>query len=389
MDVYTAPMDLIKKNKLFLLFSIIAVVGSACNSAKSNSDAKIDTLDWKETPNTYAHNFAIQKAGEDHTRILVFADRTRQDTLSKLYTGKLELTNSSYIAIDSVTQIASLATTYVGFLDAINSANYLRFVDEYDYVYSKRVKKLIETNKIQECGGGDQLNYEAFLTSKPLVFAYQIEGGSANIINRLQELNIPVLNCTDFKESSPLGRAEWLKVFGLITKKSDAAENLFKEIEEHYTQTQYFCSTLKTKPTVFSGSLFSGVWNVSGGKSFLAQMIKDAGGTYEFANDTSELNIVLSFEKVFLTCKSTDVWLNPSYYQTTKEILQEDERYGLFSAFKNHRVYNNTKLQNGVSGNAYWEMGVVRPDIVLKDIAQCLHPAIFQGNTTIFYQAVE
>ena len=80
----------------------------------------------------------------------------------------------------------------------------------------------------------------------------------------------------------------------------------------------------------------------------------------------SATNIVLSFEKVFLTCKSTDVWLNPSYYQTTKEILQEDERYGLFSAFKNHRVYNNTKLQNGVSGNAYWEMGVVRPDIVLR-----------------------
>lgn len=368
---------------------MVAVLGHACNQFAPSNDAKIDHMDWKEIPNKYAHNFAIQIAGENETRILIFKDKTRKDTVSKLYSGAVQVDNSQYIFIDSIKSIASLASTYVGFLDAIQAANYLSFVDEFDFIYSKRVRKLIDANQIKECGGGDQLNYELFLGSKPLVLAYQVEGGSATIINRLKELSIPVLNCTDFKESSPLGRAEWMKVFGEITKQQKEANNLFNEVEEHYIQTQYFCNRLKNKPTVFSGSLFGGVWNVSGGKSFLAQMIKDAGGMYEFAHDTNDLNIILPFEKVFIRCRNTEVWLNPSHYHSKKEILEEDERYGLFSAFRNNRVYNNNKMINEQGGNAFWEMGVARPDIVLKDIAQCIHPIIFQGNTTIFYKPVE
>lgn len=382
-------MVMIRKNKLYLIFfACLLGLGSACQNGNSTTDAKIDGLAWKEDSTQYAKNFALQYAGKKHKRLLVFATPDRSDTVSRFYSGTIPC-NGQYISIDSINGFASLSTTYVGFIDALNASSQIHFVDETDYIYSKRVRKSIDSKKILECGSGEQLNVELLLGSKPLVLAYQIEGGDASILNRLKKLNIAHLNCTDFKEASPLGRAEWLKVFGFLTRKEKEAKVLFNEVLDHYSETKYFCAQIKHKPTVFSGSVFGGVWNVSGGKSFLAQLIQDAGGDYTFANDTGQLNVVLPFEKVYQRSKDAEVWLHPSYYHSLKEITDEDERYALLGAFKNKRVYNNNKMENGLGGNAYWEMGVLRPDLILNDIAQCLHPDLYRGNTTIFYKTVE
>lgn len=372
---------------LIFLASLLGLV-SACQSGNTNTDALIDGLAWEEDRAQFANNFAIQHAGNRHQRLLIFSSSDRSDTVSRFYKGNIKC-NGHYVCIDSIHGFASLSSTYVGFLDALNASNQIQFVDQTDYIYSKRVRKSIEDKTIQECGSGEQLNFELLLGVKPLVLAYQIEGGDATILNRLKKLNIPHLNCTDFKEASPLGRAEWLKVFGLLSGKKKEADVLFNEVLEHYNETKYFCAQIKEKPTVFSGSVFGGVWNVSGGKSFLAHLIQDAGGDYIFAQDTERLNVVLPFEKVYQRSKNAEVWLHPSYYHTLKEITTEDERYALFEAYQNKRVYNNNKMENGLGGNAYWEMGVLRPDLILNDIAQCLHPALYQGNTTIFYKPVD
>jgi len=382
-------MAMKRRNNLTILFlaSLLGLI-SACQSGNTNTNAKIDGLAWEEDSTLFAKNYAIQYAGKKHQRLLVFSSADRSDTVSRFYTGSIRC-KGEYICIDSIQGFASLSSTYVGFLDALNASNQIQFVDETDYIYSKRVRKSIDDKSIQECGSGEQLNFELLLGAKPLVLAYRIEGGDAAILNRLKKLNIPHLNCTDFKEASPLGRAEWLKVFGLLSGKEKEAKVLFNEVLEHYNETKYFCAQIIEKPTVFSGSVFGGVWNVSGGKSFLAQLIQDAGGNYIFAQDTERLNVVLPFEKVYQRSKSAEVWLHPSYYHTLKEITTEDERYALFEAYQNKRVYNNNKMENGLGGNAYWEMGVLRPDLILNDIAQCIHPALFQGNTTIFYQTVD
>jgi len=382
-------MVLKRNNNQYLLLLALLLVGlTSCHDSNSSTDIEIDGLGWEEDSTLFAQNFAIQKVGKKHTRLLIFAKPDRKDTVSKVYSGPISC-NGVYIHIDSFLSFASLSSVYVGFIDALNASEHIQFVDETDYIYSKRVRKSIKDKRIRECGSGEQLNFELLMGSKPLVLTYQIEGGGTNILDRLQELKISHLNCTDFKEASPLGRAEWLKVFGFLTKKENEAKVLFDEVLSHYKETQYFCNQIKERPTVFSGSVFSGVWNVSGGKSFLAQLIKDAGGNYIFAQDTEQLNIVLSFESVYQRSKEAQVWLHPSYYHTFKEIIAEDERYGLFDAFKNKRVYNNNKMENGLGGNAYWEMGVLRPDLILNDIAQCLHPELYKGSTSIFYKAVE
>lgn len=345
-------------------------------------------MDWQEDSNSYASNFAIQRYTE-HTRILVFKDKNRKDTLGKLYKGHFQNIPLDYVLLNGQ-KLACLSSVYAGFVDAINAAQQIGYVDETDFIYSKRLRSLIDSGKIKECGTESDLNFEVLAQQKPLVFTYEIDGQGNSVIERMKKLKIPFLICNDFRENHPLGRAEWLKVFGVICNQQHVAGQLFDEIVSHYESTLYFCQeNIKTKPTVFSGAMFGGNWNVSGGNTFIAQFIKHAGGTYIFEDDNIDGNKLMTFENFYIRCKDADVWINPNHYHTLQEIKSEDNRYALFKAFKNKRVYNNNRLINQYGGNAYWEMGVVRPDIVLKDLLICMHPYFFENENPIFYKHLD
>lgn len=372
----------------FIIFSIF-LLWISCNSTKTNSNFQnLDNLSWAEDSNSYACNFAIQHHAA-HTRILVFKDKTRKDTLGKLYQGSFLNIPLDYVLLNGQ-KLACLSSVYAGFVDALNASQQIEFVDETDFIYSKRLRNLIDSGKIKECGTESDLNFELLTQQKPLVFTYEIDGQSNAVVERMKKLKIPFLICNDFRETHPLGRAEWLKVFGFICNREQESTQLFDEIVLHYESTVYFCQeNIKNKPTVFSGAMFGGNWNVSGGNTFIAQFINHAGGIYVFENDSIEGNKLMTFENFYIRCKDADVWLNPNHYHTLQEIKSEDNRYDLFKAYKNKRVYNNNRLINQFGGNAYWEMGVVRPDIVLKDLLICLHPYFFENEKPIFYQHLD
>jgi iron complex transport system substrate-binding protein len=387
MDANIALMVFIKNKTSFVSLFVCLFIWSCSDEP---SDIAINSISWSEDSCSYAQNFAIQYSKEGESRLLIFASTKRKDTVSYFYKGKRKLTeNSSYVKIDTGLVFASMASNYVGFLDALGMTDMLGWVDETDYINSKRVRKKINEGTIKECGSGDLLNYELLIANKPLIIAYEISGEENPIFEKCKKLGINTINCTDFKEKHPLGRAEWLKVFAWLTNQENEGVLLFTEIEEHYNATKYFCSGLRNKPQVFSGSLFNGTWNISGGNSFLGTLIEDAGGQYMYAKDTTKLNFVFSFEDVYTRCKNADVWLNPNAYSLLDNLKSEDTRYALFNAFQKGRVYNNNKIVNHQGGNGVWEMGVVRPDIVLKDLAICFYPELMSKETTIFYQALE
>jgi len=367
---------------LILLCSV--VLYCSCNTNYNARFENLDALTWQEDSNRYAANFAIQHQAA-HTRILVFKDPSRKDTIGKLYSGSFTHIPLDYVLLNGQ-KLACLSSVYAGFVDAISAGKQIGYVDETDFIYSKRLRNLIDSGDIVECGTENDLNFEILTQKKPLVFTYEVDGASNTVIDRLKKLQIPYLVCNDFREQHPLGRAEWLKVFGVICNQQQAATQLFDEIVEHYESTVYFCEeNIKNKPTVFSGAMFGGNWNVSGGKTFIAQFINHAGGIYVFDKDNIEGNKLMTFENFYIRCKDADIWLNPNHYHSLQEIKTEDNRYALFKAFKTKRVYNNNKQMNDFGGNAYWEMGVVRPDIVLKDLLICMHPYFFENEKPVFY----
>ncbi len=372
--------------KHFFFYLISVVLFNACQN-KDNS-VYLDNLSWKEDSAAYAQNFAIQFYNND-TRILIFKSENRLDTLSKIYIGNKNIEKTNYIS-GKTNGFACLSAVYAGYLDALNQSAKIKFIDNGKYLYSKRLKQLFDEKKMQSCATNGQLNLELLAENKVMILAYETDGSTNSDIIHFKRLKLPYMICTDFKEKHPLGRAEWLKVFGILCGELDNAETLFNEIAVHYQATKLYCEqNITEKPTVMLGALFGGNWNVSGGKSFIAALIGDAAANYSYYSYPSQDNRILPFEKVFEDCKNAQIWLNPNAYSSLKDLAEADIRYTLFKPFSTKQVFNNTKMINADGANAFWESGVVRPDILLRDFAICFHPNYFIGEQTVFFKPLD
>jgi iron complex transport system substrate-binding protein len=193
----------------------------------------------------------------------------------------------------------------------------------------------------------------------------------------------------DYTETSPLGRAEWVKFTAMFFNREGDANTLFDEIAANYDELTELTATVETRPTVLVNGMFSDIWYISGGNSFTARMIEDAGGDFLWSDDESIASLALSFEAVFDRAQSADFWLNANFWFSLDEGLAEDERYSEFAAFQNQRVYNNNLRVNETGGNDYGESGVLRPDQVLTDLISIFHPDLLPDHELFYYRHLE
>jgi len=111
-------------------------------------------------------------------------------------------------------------------------------------------------------------------------------------------------------------------------------------------------------------------------------MLADAGASYYWSKDSSTGSLALSFEKVVELQRNADIWLEIPF-KSYEEVLAVDHRYGLFKAYRDSMVFNNFGRSNGMA-NDYWERGLCRPDLILKDLVSILHPELFE-HKLLFY----
>ena len=120
---------------------------------------------------------------------------------------------------------------------------------------------------------------------------------------------------------------------------------------------------------------YGGVWHAPGGKSFTANLIRDAGGCYLWASDTSrELNF--SFEQVYALADSVDVWVNPSMFATAEEIVALEPRVKNIRAFREKAVFQNDGRRGIGSGNDFYEGAITRPAELLWNFAKCIKGSV-------------
>ena len=206
----------------------------------------------------------------------------------------------------------------------------------------------------------------------------------------IQKAGIPVVYNGDWLEATPLGRAEWIKFFGLLFGKEKQADSIFKEIEKSYLAAKNSALAATKKPTILSGAIMSkGIWNLPAGESFVAQFLKDANLDYIWENTKGKGSLSLSFESVFDKGKNADFWIAPGYFTSKKQLLQSNQIYAEFTAFKNDKIYT-PKLKKGKTGGVlYYELAPTRPDLVLKDIIKITQPDLLPNYELIFFEKME
>ncbi|APD07378.1 hypothetical protein UJ101_01871 [Flavobacteriaceae bacterium UJ101] len=264
-------------------------------------------------------------------------------------------------------------TSSLGFLEALDARERIIGVSNPHYVYDSIIREKIQKGVIKNIGNQGSVDVEKIVKLKPDAFFSYSDPNMIKIHQKLESLGIPVILIDGFKETTPLAKAEWIKFFGVLLNKEEKATQFFKQVETQYNQLKTHYTSEKNKPTVLVDIMYGDVWYLPNNQSFLAKFIHDAGGNYIFKEENNT-TLNFSFERVFRKAQKANVWINASNIEKLKELEAKNHNYTLFDAFKRGEIYSLTGNVKDEANN-YFEEGVVRPDMILKDLTQIFHPS--------------
>lgn len=238
------------------------------------------------------------------------------------------------------------------------------------YVHDQRMKDLLAEGKVKDVGTETAKNMELMIQMHPDVILYSpyFDGNQ----DPLKVTGAMLFPFADYLETTPLGRAEWIRIVGMMTGRREDADAWFNDIEARYNALKDLCSDVETRPSVFSDLAFNGQWYVAGGQSYIARLFADAGADYIWKDDPSTASFPLDAETILAKAQHADFWrvTNSSSLPMTYESLQrENAVYALFDAFKNHKV-----IVCDIQETGYFEKSQIEPDVLLADFIAAFHP---------------
>lgn len=290
-----------------------------------------------------------------------------------------------------VEDVIAMSTTQLPHLEKLDVLDRLLGLDSFQYVNNPKVRTLIEAGALVEIGSGAEVNIEKTIAAEPdLVMTYGVGDPQYDAHPKLLEAKIPTVLNAEYMEGTPLGRAEWIKFTALFFNKEAQAQEAYTAMKQRYLEVAEKAKAATSKPTVISGMASKDKWRVPGGGSYAARLLRDAGGAYLYADDTSAGSLSLAFEEVYDKAVNADFWLLTSFqrYDSIKAILEAEPRYAEMAAVKNGNVWNYDKRVNENGGNDYWETGVGNPDILLADLVRILHPDLMPDYEPVFWRQI-
>jgi len=263
---------------------------------------------------------------------------------------------SNFICLDELDRVAGVTSTR--------------------HLFNPEMKQRLADGRTRKIGIEGNFDSEVILVLDPdviLISPFKRGGYEA-----LRGVDIPLVPHLGYQEATPLGQAEWIKFVGLLTGEEEKANAVFAAIEERYNALKALTTDVKERPVVLSGELHGGNWYVGGGRSFLAQIFRDAGGEYFLPEDTNAGGLNLDFETVYSQTANARYWRIVNSYNGTfsyDALKAEDARYADLNAFKNKGViYCNMREK------PFYESMPVQPDVVLADLIHIFHPELLPAD---------
>lgn len=285
--------------------------------------------------------------------------------------------------------IVVTSTTHIPSLEMLEVENKLIGFPNLNYISSEKTRALIDGRKIKELGKNEDINTEVLINLQPdAVVTFAVEGHNKTVAT-IQKTGIPVLYNADWTETHPLGKAEWIKFFGVLFGKEKEADSIFSRIEKEYNEAKILAATATNSPTVLSGAMFKDVWYLPQGDSWAAQFIKDANGTYIWKDSEGTGSLSLNLETVLEKAQNADYWIGPSQFSSYQQMIEAHMVYQEFKAFKDKNVFSFTTKKGPTGGIIYYELSPNRPDLVLKDIINILHPELLPDHELFFFAPLQ
>ncbi|MEM6804870.1 MAG: ABC transporter substrate-binding protein [Bacteroidota bacterium] len=369
-------------NRLIISFILLGVGLISCKEKEEGSPERTQSKAV-----SYAEGFDL---GQEEDISLIYLFQGNSDTLTyALYKDEEDKAKASLLGIPlkyPIKEFVVLSSPYTAMLESLNARNSIQAIANKDFIYSPELIEKVVKGEVAEVGSESILDEESTAKLGADLLLYSASPGMKQ--RKFAQLEALGLNCfplSEWLELNLLGRAEWIKVIGLLLDKAAEADSLFLEVEKEYMIQLKALQALEQKPTVISSMPFKGVWYVPGGNSYMARIIKDAGGSYAWRDREETGSVPLAFEAVYPLGVQADIWLSPGSVKTYGELIARDERFVDFLPYQNKKIYHNYKRSNENGGNDYWESAVVRPHIILKDLIHIFHPHILPDHQSVYF----
>lgn len=310
---------------------------------------------------TTAQHFTVFATTEGH-RLLVFGDSAHTDTIGDMFVphGGLE-------------RIAVLSTTHLPYLSTLGTADHVVAAAHLEQVRDGATKERRAAGQVVEIGTADGVDREALIAASPdVLLGYPFgRSGSDTVV-----AGVPLLMIAEYLEPHPLGRAEWLKFFGVLVGKTDLADSLYAGIADRYDQAQATVGN-GPRPKVLFGSQWNGQWWVPPGNSYMAQLIEDAGGDYLFRDRHGKENIAVDMETMLIKAQDADWWgmiAQLPTYPTSKDFTGGDERLTALKPVREKALFVGNTGHSDLFGQA-----LVEPDAMLTELSNVIHGRLIEG----------
>lgn len=272
-------------------------------------------------------------------------------------------------------KIILLNASMAGYISELGVENLVIGVSSPEYIYSEKIQNLIKEGKILNVGSEQKYEVEKIISLKPDAVFTNYIASFDNTYQLLKNNGIQVIFLDEYMEQEPLEKAAYIKLFGKLLSKDKEAETKYQEIEKNYNELKKLALKAQTKPVVLANEMYGDIWYLPGGKTNTAHYISDANAQYILENNAEEKAVTMSFEEVFSKSGGVQYWVNTGNHTSKKEMLSSNPFYGKLDVYNKGKIYgiNGREVQKA---NDFFESGVVRTDIVLKDYIKIFHPEL-------------
>lgn len=291
----------------------------------------------------------------------------------KLKSGKFNYTISKFIL--PYQKVILLNASLVGYFTELGLEDKIIGISSPEYVFSEKIHQLINKGKIQNIGNEQKYDIEKIIAIKPDVIFTNYIASFDSSYDLLKKNGIQIIFLDEYLEQNPLEKSKYLLVFGRLLGVEKSSVRRFYEIKSSYDLLKKMAKKTTNKPLVLANEMYGSQWFLPGGKTNLAQFISDANATYINAKNGNSEAVPMSFEEVFAKAENAKFWINVGNHQYKKELLQINPNYTKMKVYNEGKLYNATEKEKGKS-NDYFESGVVRAELVLKDYIKIFHPQL-------------
>lgn len=277
------------------------------------------------------------------------------------------------------------SSVYSSALKELGAQDLIKVVGDVQYITDRYILDKLADGSITDAGMQQEPVTEKIIEAQPdLIIVSHYDGAD---FSKLEKTGIPIIYMRESSETDPLGRAEWIRLLGLVAGKKDMADNIYESVKAKYNDLkQKATGETGTAPAVMTETMYQGTWFVGGGKSYAAKMIEDAGGRYPWCDDNSAGSLSLSFEAVLDKAANADLWLIKVFDQdlTLSALEAMDTRYMLFNPAKSGGVWavNTARVP-------FYDETPFHPDLLLKDYISMFHPSLLPGYTPRYFKRVQ